>query len=100
MITSSGRNAKPVTARSKCKSCGAEVMWGQWRDSGKWTPIDAEPDMRPLPKGGNVVLSLRGGQFGQLLIETYRADVHGQERNRYTTHWATCPNAEEHRRGR
>ena len=98
MRTSSGRDEKPVTDPSKCRSCGAEILWVKWPTSGKRMPVDAEPDWRPLPKGGDIVLMLRGGAFGELLAEKFNAERHGQDRNRYTSHFATCPNAAEHRR--
>lgn len=99
MRTSSGRESKPVTDPSRCRSCRAEVLWAQW-NSGKRMPVDAEPDMRPLPKGGNLVLSVRGGAFGSLVVEKFDPSKHDAKRNRYTSHFSTCPNAEEHRRGR
>lgn len=63
-------------------------------------PVDAEPDMRLPPKGGNLVLTLKGGSFGELICEGYRMDEHGFKRNRFTSHFSTCPNASEHRGGR
>lgn len=98
MKTSSGRETKPVTEPSKCKSCGADILWAVWT-SGKHMPVDAVPDMRLPPKGGNLVLALRGGEFGELLVEKYVMATHGFKRNRYTSHFASCPNADEHRRG-
>lgn len=97
MRTSSGRNAKPITDPSKCRSCGAEVLWVVWRESGKRMPVDVEPDMRPPPKGGTLALTLSGGPFGTLFVEKYVPEM-GPKRNRYTSHFATCPNASEHRR--
>lgn len=99
MKTSSGREARPVTDPSKCRSCGADVLWAQWA-SGKKMPVDAEPDMRTPGKGGTLVLSVRGGAFGSLIVEKYDEATHGVKRNRYTSHFATCPNADEHRRGK
>lgn len=99
MKTSSGREAKPVTDPSTCRSCGAEVLWAEW-PSGKRMPVDAEPDMRPPPKGGELVLSVRGGAFGKLIVEKYVPEMHSPHRNRYTSHFATCPNAETHRSAR
>lgn len=99
MRTSSGRQATPVTEPSKCRSCGADVLWVRW-ESGKRMPVDAVADNRALPKGGDLVLTLRGGEFGELLVEKYVTQKHGFNRNRYTSHFATCPNADEHRRGR
>lgn len=98
--TSSGREARPVTDPTKCRSCRADVLWVVWRESGKRMPVDAEPDMRPPPKGGALVLTLSGGSFGTLFVEKYDATKHGLTRNRYTSHFVTCPNAAEHRRER
>lgn len=97
MKTSSGREAKPVTEPSRCRSCKAEVLWVEWA-TGKKMPVDAAPDMRPPPKGGALVLTLQGGQFGRLLVEKFDATKHALERNRYTSHFSTCPNADEHRK--
>lgn len=99
MRTSSGREEKPVTDPSHCRSCRAEVLWVEWA-SGKRMPVDATPDNRPLPKGGDIVLAVRGGLFGKLVAEKFDTNAHGFARNRYTSHFATCPNANEHRRGR
>lgn len=100
MKTTSGREAKAATQPSECRSCGAEILWVRWERSGKRMPVDAGPDMRPLPQGGDVVLALRGGEFGELIAEKYRPKKHGEQRNRnrYTSHFATCPDAKEHRR--
>jgi hypothetical protein len=56
--------------------------------------------MRPPPKGGDIVLSLVGGEFGALEAEKFYEPKHGPKRNRYTSHFATCPNASQHRRDR
>lgn len=90
---------KPVTEASRCRSCGADILWVKWERSGKRMPVDAVADMRPRPKGGDIVLTLRGGDFGELLAEKFYPPKHGEKRNRYTSHFATCPNADEHRRG-
>ena len=96
MKTTSGREARPVTEPSECRSCNGEVLWAVWA-SGKKMPVDAVADNRPAPKGGDLVLTLRGGQFGSLLVEKFYAPKHGAKRNRYTSHFATCPNADQHR---
>ena len=94
------RRAKPVTEWAKCRSCGADILWTKWERSGKSMPVDAVPDMRPPDRGGgNLVLTLRGGEHGELLVEKAPADV-DPKRNRYTSHFATCPEAGEHRRSR
>lgn len=81
---------------AKCRSCQADVWWVQWPSSGKKMPVDSEPDMRPPPKGGNLVLTKRGDQ---LLVEKYDPAKHDAKRNRYTSHFSTCPNADQHRKG-
>jgi hypothetical protein len=99
MKTSSGREEKPCTEPSECRSCSAEILWVIWPRSGKWMPVDAAPDTRPLPEGGDILLTLHGGPFGELRAAKW--DPGGYEptpRNRYTSHFATCPNTNQHRR--
>lgn len=84
--------AQPEVQR--CRSCRAEVYWVTWA-SGKKMPVDVVSDNRPLPKGGNLVLSL--GSTGELKVEKFDVSKHAG-RNRYTSHFSTCPNAEQHRR--
>lgn len=73
-----------------CKSCGAQVFWALTRN-GKSTPIDsaARPD-------GNVVTLWRKAD-GTVHVERYDRMKHGDAVRR-TSHFATCPNAEQHRR--
>lgn len=100
MKTSSGRDEKPVTDPSKCRSCHQDVLWTVWRESGKRMPVDSEPDMRPPPpkgEGGNLILTLSGGSFGTLFVEKWREE-HGLARNRYTSHYSTCPDADRWRK--
>lgn len=64
-------------------------------------PVDSEADMRPPAKsGGNLVLTLRGGSTGELVCERFDPLKHDEKRNRYTSHFATCPNADDHRRSK
>ncbi len=81
---------------AKCRSCGADVWWVLW-PSGKKMPVDSEPDMRPLPKGGSLVLTLRK-ESRELHVEKFDPTKHDAKRNRYTSHFATCPNSDDHRR--
>jgi len=62
-----------------CSSCGAQILWGKTR-SGKAMPLDAEPD----PNGS---WGLDGDRI-----------VNGTVDPRYTSHFATCPNASSHRK--
>jgi hypothetical protein len=68
-------------------------------------PVDAVPDMRPPPRGGDIVLTLRGGEYGELLAEKYLEAKHDPDgsptrRNRFTSHFFSCPNADAHRHPR
>ncbi len=55
----------------QCRSCGAEIEWLRTKE-GKNTPVDAKP----------------------VFIETRNGDpIEG-----YRSHFATCPNADQHRR--
>ena len=72
----------------RCTSCKAEVIFGLM-ESGRWMPFDAQPDPR--------------GEW-QLFGDTPRA-VHVPAERRdgrqlHTSHFATCPHADEHRRAR
>ena len=94
-----GRRQKPVTEYSQCRSCGADILWAKWPTSGKSMPVDAVPDMRPPDKGGGgLVLTLHGGEYGKLLLEKFDVARHDAKRNRYTSHFQTCPDAKTHRR--
>jgi len=63
---------------AQCKSCGAEIVWGQ-TDKGKAIPLDAAPEQR--------FICVAYPSFDVLrLVPTYQ------------THFATCPNAKEHRK--
>jgi len=88
---------RKCTTPSKCRSCGADILWTKTR-TGKNMPVDAVPDMRSKDQGGgNLVLTLHGGEFGELRSESYYPPKHDAKRNRYTSHFSTCPNAAEHR---
>ncbi len=72
-----------------CNSCQARVMWIKTAATGKPMPLDAEPN----PNGSIVI---RDGlahvlKTGALLVPGER---------RFTSHFATCPNAAGHRKRR
>jgi hypothetical protein len=71
----------------KCRSCGAAIQWAI-TEAGKKMPLDYVPD-----PNGRVVF-----------VDRERVRVLGAEElttaQRYTSHFATCPHAGEHRRRR
>lgn len=76
---------------SECRSCKALVLWVVWAHSGKRMPVDVTPHLI-----GNVVVSYRASA-NQMIAEVYKPALH-PNRNRYMSHFSTCPNATQHRR--
>jgi hypothetical protein len=77
----------------ECRSCKALMFW-VITARGKKMPVDAKPD----PNGG-FVLTLKA-EDGQLHADAYApTESSHQRRNRYTSHFATCPNSAAHRSG-
>ena len=71
---------------SECRSCGAPITWAI-TDQGRRIPLDAKPN-----PAGNIRLDLTHAH-----ILTKSDNYNGP---RYTSHFATCPNADKHRRPR
>lgn len=81
---------------SRCRSCGAAIIWATVTPSGKTMPVDAEPHpegtVRWHQDGGNVVEVL-GGE----LLATVR-EIGAAIGAMHRSHFATCPNAAAHRK--
>jgi len=77
-----------------CKSCGAPIYWATSEASGKRHPVDVEP-----VEDGNVLLSLRGGT-GLVARVLKKGEEVEDGRNRYTSHFATCPQSKTWRKKR
>ena len=75
---------------SACRSCGAEMIWTQTQN-GKAMPVDAEPD-----PAGTFVLKYEGSQP----VAVYDGMHLDKDPERYTSHFATCPDADEFRKGK
>ncbi len=74
---------------SKCRSCGAEIVWAKHEGTGKIAPLDEPPN-----PAGNVILF----RDYRSRDPVYRIDtLPGGESGRTTNHFATCPDAEAHR---
>lgn len=69
-----------------CSSCGAEIEWVTMRDSGKRMPVDAKPAsfVVLVASDGSPVVS---GDGAKGVVVTGRL-----------SHFATCPDADKHRR--
>jgi hypothetical protein len=76
-----------------CRSCGAEIIWAR-TERGSRMPMDAR---RVMGNDKNLfVLRDHHSPEGPLAIAAWgldwRSDPH------YRSHFATCPNADQHRR--
>jgi hypothetical protein len=65
-----------------CASCGAAIIW-TITEAGKRMPVDAVP-------AGKVTVLVRDPHGGSTPIS--------KSRDHYVSHFATCPNAQQHRR--
>jgi len=72
---------------SVCRSCEAEIEWAQ-TDAGKMMPLDA----KPTDDGTFVLIGGKTRKANQGDLEL-RRPLH-------TSHFATCPNAAQHRKPR
>lgn len=78
---------------SRCRSCGAPILWARsW--SGRSMPVDAEPCDE-----GNLVIETESGGARVALVLT--GDALAVTRRGpaplHRSHFATCPNASQHR---
>jgi hypothetical protein len=72
---------------SMCGTCGAHITWAR-TPSGRPIPLDPEPVV-----GGNIRVEDPGGACTARIEKP-------SDNPLYMTHFVTCPDAKEHRRGR
>ena len=72
-----------MTTLASCKSCGAEIIWIK-TPTGKNAPIDAKPEKR----WAEINRFSASEPRRWALLDTY------------LPHFASCPNADQHRRER
>ena len=78
----------------ECRTCGAPITWARTHKD-KTMPLDADP----VPTGDFVIVAHVATPHGMApLVEKVTADT--ADRDRYTTHFVTCPDRDEHRRPR
>lgn len=77
-----------------CRSCGAPIRWAV-TVNGKRMPLDEQPD-----PDGNLVLSdpTPGAYAPTVAFTTQNTLPLPDDPPRFTSHFATCPNADQHRR--
>jgi hypothetical protein len=69
---------KKLPTPGKCKSCGAEILWVE-TPGGRSMPLNPTPEKR-------IVLGVKTGEAHVL--------------DTYVSHFASCPQADEHRKGK
>jgi len=88
-----------------CRSCKAPILWAL-TETGKRMPVDAEP-----VEGGNILLSHRQAATAPVAVVQGRDDIEQLRKQHeqspqdgplrlFTSHFATCPYAGQHRRPR
>jgi len=80
-------------ARGRCRSCKAPIIWVK-TEKGLRMPVDPEP-----VSNGNLLLRQRLYHI-PLALYISKANKPSPEEKRYVSHFATCPEAEKHRRVR
>lgn len=82
-------------ANTPCRSCGAQMIWAI-TETGKKMPVDAEPS-----SAGEFVLfwieSENTPQVRSLVSIERNGRPMGEWDGNYSSHFATCPNAGQHR---
>lgn len=79
---------------AKCRSCGAPVIWAL-TVKGNATCFDAQPNTE-----GTFVLR-RGKRTATIYTKYVKTDDEEYAGEpRYTSHFASCPNADQHRKDR
>jgi hypothetical protein len=74
--------------RSKCRSCEAAILWAV-TTKGSLMPVDADPH----PDGTLVLIDNHGELFVRHPSPMFDAD-----KPLHRSHFATCPDAKEHRK--
>lgn len=79
---------------ANCKSCGAAIRWKKTM-TGKMMPVDYEAiSFYPDPEGKELFVTDGGS-----VVHGVRAPEEAQMAHTgYISHFATCPNADQHRR--
>lgn len=79
---------------SRCRSCGAEIIWIKTR-AGKAMPCDRERVTYWAKPGGSKTIVTPNGEAVRCELEGDPQEATGVG---YISHFATCPQANEHRR--
>jgi hypothetical protein len=90
------KETRSYLASASCRSCGALILWTVTEPGGKRMPVDVTPSDQ-----GGFIINHRKRE--NKLIAIHVANVAPDAlpgRNRFTSHFQTCPNAAQHRKKR
>jgi hypothetical protein len=77
---------------SRCRGCGAEVIWIRTAANRRKTPVNAEPVWVLQQAGGDTFLQKDGGVvFGRKIGDAWDDDPDANVIECYESHFATCP---------
>lgn len=87
------RFATPVS-ETRCSSCGAPIVWARFAKSGAAVPLDVDRH------DGNLLVLTHIGSVPIVTVvsKLERLRLLALGRALWLTHFATCPDATEHRR--
>lgn len=74
-----------------CKSCGASIILVRSDKGGSYMPLDATPERRVV---------IVNGEMPDIVADPNDTNVAARVIPVYTSHWATCPSADQHRKKR
>ena len=80
-------------SESRCRSCSELVLWVEMHPSGKNMPLDAVPTLEGT-------IERKQGKTSSKWYGRVVQRVFGDRRRLYTSHFATCPQADHFRQPR
>lgn len=81
---------------TKCRSCGAEIIWVE-TENGKKMPCNSDPVTYWKNAKGKATIVTPNGEVCKADLE---GDINKATGYGYISHFATCPQADKHRRKR
>ena len=83
----------------KCKTCGAPIVWIKMLGSGKKMPVNEDPVLVLLSHGTEKFITTQGVVVtGCRIGDGYDDYPDENVVEAYESHFATCPQANQHRR--
>lgn len=95
-----GRHDPYAAFRATCRSCQAPILWTETAN-GERMPVDEKPNQLH----GNVLLEFTDDSpapklLAGVLTRGQAAGARAEQKRLYRSHFASCPDADRHRRSR